>query len=168
MPKIIPPDTQIEVIDAVLDLVDDGKSLTQACKEVGFPRKTVEGWIESDSTFSARYLRARANRAEKLFEEALTIQDEKPDCVIDLNADGEGGRSRIDPGFVSWQKNRVDLRMRMIAKMEPHKYGDRVELAHSGEIKQSGAVDLSNLSDAELIAWHAMQEKVEASADSKS
>lgn len=104
--------------------------------EIGFPRKTVEGWIDIDPLLSAQYERARSNRADKIFEEILVIQDEKPESVIQLGADGEGGTQRIDPAFVTWQKNRVDARKWMLGKMAPKKYGDKVEMEHSGEIRR--------------------------------
>lgn len=136
MGKATSPDTRSEVLEEVFDLIDEGKSLRQACSEVGFPRKTVEGWVDADPDLSAQYERARGNRADKIFEEILMIQDEKPDSVVQLGADGEGGSQRIDPAFVTWQKNRVDARKWMLGKMAPKKYGDRVEMEHSGEIRR--------------------------------
>ena len=53
------PDTREEVIEAILALVDDGKSLRQACKEIDFPRKTFEGWVDADEALAAQYERAR-------------------------------------------------------------------------------------------------------------
>lgn len=151
MPKIIPPDTKAEVLAKAFDLVDEGKSLRQACAEIGFPRKTVEGWIDADPLLSAQYERARNNRADKIFEEILVIQDEKPESVIQLGADGEGGTQRIDPAFVTWQKNRVDARKWMLGKMSPKKYGERVELEHSGEVKSGESADLTKLKADDLL-----------------
>lgn len=157
-------DERAEIIAKAIELVDEGKSLRQACAEIGFPRKTVEMWIDADPELSTQYLRARANRAEKLLEEALSIQDERPDSVIQLGPEGEGGTKRIDPAFVSWQANRVNLRMRMIAKMDPKRYGDRVELEHSGEVKSSAGADLSKLSVEELATLRALRVKAEPDA----
>lgn len=163
MPKIYTPDTRSEVIAAVLALVDEGKSLRQACSEIDFPRKTFEGWIDSDQELSAQYERARANRADKIFEEMLTIQDERPEDVIQLGSDGEGGTKRIDPAFVAWQKNRVDVRKWMLGKMAPKRFGDRVELEHSGEVKNAGP-DLSRLPTEDLTAMRAILAKVDDAA----
>lgn len=160
------PDTKTEVIAAILALVDDGKSLRQACKEIDFPRKTFEGWIDSDPDLAAQYGRARENRADKIFEEILVIQDEKPDSVVQLSPDGEGGSQRIDPAFVTWQKNRIDARKWILGKMAPKKYGDRVELEHSGEIKTPAEADLSKLSIEDLVTLRAIQAKAAPDAPS--
>ena len=101
----------------------------------------MEGWVDADPDLSAQYERARGNRADKIFEEILVIQDEKPDSVVQLGADGEGGSQRIDPAFVTWQKNRVDVRKWMLGKMAPKKYGDQVKIEHSGEINSRSPVD---------------------------
>jgi len=153
------PDTRQEVIAAILELVDDGKSLRQACKEIGFPRKTFEHWVDADPELKAQYARARDNRAEKLFEEILTIQDERPEEVIQLDPNGEGGTKRIDPAFVTWQKNRVEARRWMIGKMAPKKYGDKVDVELSGSVKSESDFDLSKLTPEELIALRALQAK---------
>ena len=129
---------------------------------------TVEDWIDADEALSVQYLRARTRRAEKLFEEALTIQDEVPERVIQLGPEGEGGTSRLDPAWVAWQNHRVNLRMRMIAKMDPKRYGDKTQLEHSGKIETTPAVDLDKLSDAELASLQAMLEKGSPVAPSES
>lgn len=156
------PDTKEEVIAAILSSVDDGKSLRQACREIDFPRQTFEHWLEADKKLMGQYERARANRADKIFEEILSIQDEKPDSVIQLGPEGEGGTQRIDPAFVSWQKNRVDARKWMLGKMAPKKYGDRVELEHSGEVKTGDKMDLSKLSTDDLVTLRTIQAKAVA------
>jgi len=144
-----PPDTKAEVIEQILSLVDDGKSLRQACKEIDFPRKTFEGWLEADEDLSAQYARARENRAEKIFEEILTIAD-RPAPTTDSGA--------TDSGDVQHRRLQIDTRRWMLGKMSPKKYGDKVELAHSGEIK-THSFDLSKLSDEELAAMTSIAEK---------
>ena len=135
------PDDKKAISAAIIALVDEGKSLRQACAEVDFPRQTFEHWLDDDKELSGQYERARANRADKMFEEILAIQDEPPAFVIQLGGEGEGGTQRIDPAFVSWQKNRVDTRKWMLGKMAPKKYGDRMEIEHSGGIHSRPPVD---------------------------
>ena len=143
------PEKRAEVIEKILSLVDDGKSLRQACKEIDFPRKTFEGWLEADEELSAQYARARENRAEKIFEEIITIAD-RPSPTTDSGA--------TDSGDVQHRRLQIDARRWMLGKMSPKKYGDKVELSHSGEIKTTG-FDLSKLSDEELAAMTSIAEK---------
>ena len=150
-----PPDTRAEVIEQILALVDDGKSLRQACKEIDFPRKTFEGWLEADEELSAQYARARENRAEKIFEEILTIAD-RPAPTTDSGA--------TDSGDVQHRRLQIDARKWMLGKMSPKKYGDKIDLEHSGSVKTYSDFDLSKLSTEELVNLRRMREKAATDA----
>ena len=150
-----PPDTRAEVIEQILALVDDGKSLRQACKEIDFPRKTFEGWLEADEELSAQYARARENRAEKIFEEILTIAD-RPAPTTDSGA--------TDSGDVQHRRLQIDARRWMLGKMSPKKYGDKIDLEHSGSVKTYSDFDLSKLSTEELVNLRRMREKAATDA----
>lgn len=143
------PEKKAEVIEKVLSLVDDGKSLRQACAEINFERKTFEYWMANDDELASQYARARENRAEKIFEEIITIAD-RPSPTTDSGA--------TDSGDVQHRRLQIDARRWMLGKMSPKKYGDKVELSHSGEIKTTG-FDLSKLSDEELAAMTSIAEK---------
>lgn len=118
-----------ETIAAILAMVESGLSLRKACEAIKFERKTFEYWVSKDRELASQYERAREHRADSIFEEILEIQDEKPESVIQLGADGEVGTQRIDPAFVTWQKNRIDARKWMLGKMSPKKYGEKLELS---------------------------------------
>ena len=162
MPKIYAPEEKKEWSEKILALVRR-KSLRKACEEVGFALSTFEDWVDADESLSVQYLRARKMRAETLFEEALDIQDETPANVIQLGEEGKPSSSRVDPAHVAWQNHRANLRMRMIAKMDPKRFGDRVELEHSGEVKSAGP-DLSRLPAEDLTAMRAILAKVDDAA----
>lgn len=143
--KAIPPDTRAEVIAAILSLVDDGKSLRSACKEIDFERKTFEGWIAADPELSSQYERARNNRAEKIFEEMLLIADTPQIGTVETAK--EWGTEVKTADMIEHRRLQVDTRKWMLGKMAPKKYGDRVELEHSGEIKRP-----ANETEAEILA----------------
>lgn len=151
------PDTRQEVIESILALVDDGKSLRQACKEIDFPRKTFEHWVDADPVLAAQYERARANRADKLFEEILFIADTPQIGTIETSK--EWGVEVKTADMIDHRRIQIDARKWMLGKMAPKKYGDRVELEHSGEVKTNHDFDLSKLSPEDLIALRAIQTK---------
>lgn len=157
MGKRINPDTKAEVIEAVLALVDDGKSLRQACKEVDFERKTFEKWIAADPDLSSQYERARANRADKLFEEILAIADTVQIGTVETIK--EWGVEVKTADMIEHRRLQIDARKWMLGKMAPKKYGEKVELEHSGEIRSNDSVDLTKLSTDELIALRALRAK---------
>lgn len=157
-----PPDTKAEVIERILSLVDDGKSLRQACKEIDFPRKTFEGWLEADEELSAQYARARENRAEKIFEEILFIADNPQ--IGTTETIKEWGVEVKTGDMTEHRRIQIDARKWMLGKMSPKKYGDKIDLEHSGSVKTSSDFDLSKLSTDELVNLRRMREKAATDA----
>ena len=75
---------------------------------------------------------------EILFEECLEIIDQAPVLC------GSEGNTRIDPAFINMQKNRAEIRMKMLAKFNPKKYGDKLGVEAEGNISltvQTGVPD---------------------------
>ena len=154
------PDTKEEVIAAILSSVDDGKSLRQACREIDFPRQTFEHWLEADKKLMGQYERARANRADKLFEEILSIADTPQIGTIETTK--EWGVEVKTADMIDHRRIQIDARKWMLGKMAPKKYGDRVELEHSGEVKTGDKMDLSKLSTDDLVTLRTIQAKAVA------
>lgn len=161
MNYVTPPDTRLEVIEAVLNGVDDGKSLAQICREIDFPRKTFEGWLDGDPDLAARYARARENRAEKIFEQILEISDNPKMGTIETAK--EWGTEVQTRDMIEHRRLQVDSRKWMLARMHPRKYGDRLALDHAGKI-DTNAPDLTKLSGEELAQFRALAAKAQPDA----
>lgn len=157
------PEKKAEILEKIL-LLTRTKSMAKACAEIGVPQSTVEDWIEADPVISGQYLRAREFRADYLNEESIEILDKPPEKIVQLGEEGEGGSSRIDPAWVALQAHRANLRQRVIRQMAPKKFGDRLELAHSGRVDTGGAADLSKLTIEELATMRALRAKASPDA----
>lgn len=162
MSERIPPDTKQEVIEAILGHIDDGMSLRAACVKIDFPRKTFERWLDSDLDLCAQYERARANRSDKIFEEMLMIADTP--LIGKIETTKEWGVEERTADMIEHRRLQVETRKWMLGKMAPKKYGDRVELEHSGEVKTSDSADLSKLSLDELSTLRALRAKASTDA----
>ena len=81
-------------------------------------------WIDADKDFAVQYACAREIRADKLFEEILTIADSKPD---DKMVDKDGNIV-IDSSAVQRNRLQVDARKWILAKMSPKKYGEKMDV----------------------------------------
>jgi hypothetical protein len=94
-----------------------GESLSRICEDEDMPAKsTVTGWVLADHEgFAAQYARAREAQAEHYAEEIVQIAD----------TEGDSAKAR----------NRIDARKWTASKLLPKRYGDRVELEHSGSIQ---------------------------------
>lgn len=118
--------------DAIIIWIAQGKTLREYCRQPNTPCwVTVYNWLEKDSIFAARFAHARDSGADAIAEETLEIIDTFP-----MQTDGDSG-SRLDSAHVAWMKNRVELRMKLLAKWNPRKYGDKLDLNHKGELQVS-------------------------------
>lgn len=105
-----------------------GESLAAICRDPLMPvQTTVYRWIATIPEFQQLYACAREDQAETLADQIQDLADEQPAQVVD-----DKGIARVDNGWVTWQKNRVDARKWVAAKLKPKKYGDKVTNQHEG------------------------------------
>ena len=114
--------------DAIIEWVSLGKTLREWCRENNLHFSTVYDWIEKDEEFARRFARAREIGHDVIAEETMEIIDTFP-----MMAESENGGSRVDSGHVTWLRNRVDQRLKLLAKWNPKKYGDKVDVTSGGE-----------------------------------
>jgi len=122
--------------------VGTGSSITKACRQANTISKTtffewlkpkgVGGHTKEDAErWTNQYAYALNDREDSMFEELLEIGDgNNADVYID-----DDGQPKIDGNTVQRDKLRTDLRKWMLARMNPKKYGDKIETIHKGEIK---------------------------------
>lgn len=112
-----------ERIAAVIAGLSCGTPLTVICREDGMPDpETVRNWMNADPELASAIARARETGFDALAEQALALIDEEPARV-------EG---RIDPGHVQWRRAQVDTRLKLLAKWDPKRYGERTQTAITG------------------------------------
>ncbi len=133
------PEQRAAAITAVLEGLAKGTPLTVICRQDGMPEdRTIRLWAEQDEELSSAIARAREAGFDALAVEALTIQDQEPEMAI-----GADGSSRRDSAWVAWQRNRVETRLKLLAKWDPKRYGEMIK---------HGNADGSNLDLAGMIA----------------
>jgi hypothetical protein len=108
-------------VDEICTRVANGTPLREICREEGKPAwTTFYNWINADKALFERFSRARELGTDAIAEDAIAILDAIPERI-------DGGR--MDSAYVQWQKNRVEMRLKLLAKWNPRKYGDRQILA---------------------------------------
>jgi len=121
----------------ICDRIADGESLVKICSDPKMPKKTaVYEWLLRHKEFADIYARAREDQADTLADEIHAIADELPQQIVDE----KGKTSRYDSAYVQWQKNRVDARKWVAAKLKPKKYSDRI--AHVGD-QEADAININ-------------------------
>lgn len=118
-----------EIADEICEWIADGRSLREWCRQHGKPTwSAVYAWLRADADFSARFALARDVGADAIAEDTLALLDAAPERHATQFGD------KIDPAHVQWTKNRADQRLKLLAKWNPKKYGDRVDVNHGGQV----------------------------------
>ena len=122
-----------EIATKICEWIANGKTLREWCRIEGNPTwTTVYRWMEKDEEFSHRIAHAREMGHDAIAEETLEIIDTKPEMAESWSK--EGGSSHRDGAHVTWLKNRAEQRMKLLAKWNPKKYGDKVGVQHEGGV----------------------------------
>lgn len=117
-----------ELVDEICERVANGTPLRVICREEGKPTwSTVYQWISQDKEFSTRFAQARELGTDAIAEDLMSELYAEPERIL-----SEGG-NRIDQGYVSLVKARADIKLKLLAKWNPKRYGDRQILAGDKE-----------------------------------
>lgn len=88
----------------------------------------VMAWLGENKDFAEHYARVKREQVELLVDDMLEIADDGRNDTFE-DADGN---EHVDTDVIQRSKLRVDTRKWLAAKLMPKKYGDKVELEHSG------------------------------------
>lgn len=129
-----------EVATRICEEISAGRSLRTICTDEGMPDKaTVFRWLAAHEAFRDQYARAREAQADAMLEEILEIAD---DGRSDSYTDDEGN-VRTDNDVIARSRLRVDARKWAMSKMAPKKYGEKLDLNHSGSVALHPTINLN-------------------------
>ena len=83
--------------------------------------RTVYDWQDADKDFFARIAHARELGEEAIAQQCLEIADERPERT---------GFGNVDGGDVQHRKLRIETRLKLLAKWNPRKWGEKVDMNH--------------------------------------
>ena len=151
-----------ELAAEICEEIAEGAVLSAVCAKDGRPSmRTVLRWLDRYDGFAKLYDRAREIRADVWGDEIILISDDRSDDYVD-KIRGDGSVDRVlDAEHVQRSKLRVDARKWLMAKAAPRRYGERLDLNHSGGIKLDSDPDLSDLADDELAVMRLLLVKAE-------
>jgi hypothetical protein len=115
-----------EKADAICARLAEAESLRAICRDMGISHSLVLKWASENEAFRDQYTRAREYGAEADFDGLQDMADEPPERT----ASGS-----VDPGWIAWQRNRIDVRKWSLSKKLPKKYGDKMEHEHKGSVR---------------------------------
>ena len=85
--------------------------------------------MSEDKKLAENYARAMQLRQDALFDEIIEIADSQENDVS-IDADGN---AIINHNIVQRNKLQIDARKWSLAKMNPRKYGDKIDVVSDGE-----------------------------------
>ena len=124
--------------EITLKISRDCLSLRKVLIQDGMPSsETFYKWLDADKNKSKQYARACEDRHDILFDEIIEIADENDADVYIV-----GGEARIDGNTVQRSRLKIDARKWALSKMNPKKYGDKIEATIEGGDKPVNIVNL--------------------------
>jgi hypothetical protein len=127
-----------EIAREMCELLSEGIPLREICRKDGFPEwRTVYDWMNRDEDLSAAIARAREVGQDAIAEQIWLDMKQEPERIL-----SEGG-GRVDSGYVQWQKAKAEIALKLLAKWNPKRYGDRVQLAGDAENPLKVEADIS-------------------------
>lgn len=140
------------LVDAICAKLAEGVPLTEICRAKGMPApRTVRDWMAGDTEVSAAIARAREEGFDAIAADCLRIADtpmpgkiEKRELLgITTQTDDQGeAKAVVLPGakmvvteervedMLGHRKLQIDTRLKLLAKWDPKRYGERVAVDH--------------------------------------
>lgn len=119
-----------DIVTSICLRLAQGEPLAQICREDGMPcLVTVWNWQKADPSVSERIARAREAGFDQIAQDALDIAD---DGSRDYKP-SEDGRELPDHDHIQRSKLRVETRLKLLAKWDPKRYGERIAQELTGK-----------------------------------
>lgn len=132
---VVPENYRDDALEYLCEQLMHGVPLADICDQEMMPSKTlVLKWMATDVGFKRDFLEAQRVRALLESENILTIADGNSGKMLykeELDEDGEVIAQHYVREDVQRSRLRVDTRFKLLAKLEPEVFGDKVELGHT-------------------------------------
>jgi hypothetical protein len=126
MPGGRPSDYTPAIADEICTRLANGESLRAICnsdRDDFMPAAgTVLRWVSQNEEFREQYVRAREIQAETHADDIVAIAD----------GTSLGGEEKVS--LTARDRLRVDARKWVASKLLPKKYGDKIDVEHSGSV----------------------------------
>lgn len=133
------------IITQIAAGLSEGQTLRAMCREEDMPGYvTIYNWIKENSDFAERIACAREAGYDCIADQIIEIIDETSDDYVT----DKDGNERPNNEIVARSRLRAEMRLKLLAKWSPKKYGEKTETAITGA--DGGAIKIESLSDTEI------------------
>lgn len=122
----------------IADRLSKGEPLAVICRDEGMPGvQTVYDWRDAHPEFAVAIARAREDGFDAIAAECLEIaEDGSHDYKTKKRSNGEE-YEEFDSEHVQRSKLRIDTRLKLLAKWDPKRYGEKLELNNNHGVQDS-------------------------------
>ena len=121
-----------ELADEICQRLSNGEPLRQICRDDHMPAwQKIYEWMAKDEKLSGAIAHARDLGYDAMAEECLIIAD-TPQLGQTQVMDDKGSKVTIED-MLGHRKLKIETRLKLLAKFNPKKYGERVQIAGSKE-----------------------------------
>ena len=132
------PNEKLPLILARLEL---GEPLAVICRDDGMPSVvTVWRWEQESEETAKSIARARERGFDMIAADCLEIADDGTNDYIEKRRDDGSTYEAFDAEHVQRSKLRVDTRLKLLAKWDPKRYGDKQSIELDGRLETQGSL----------------------------
>lgn len=126
-----------EIGNKICERIANGETLLQICRDKNMPgRRTVHTWLLDDrkKEFQHNYAKAKDAQADYFFEEILDIAENGSNDWMEREFNNGTVVTVPDHEHIARSRLRVDVKKWYLSKVLPKKYGDKLDVEHSGDV----------------------------------
>jgi hypothetical protein len=141
-----------EIEDEICKRLAEGEPLRAICRDEHMPSwQAVYQWMDADEDFARRIAHARNLGHDAIAESALEIADDgRNDWMDRLDKDQVPIGYQLNGDHVQRSKLRIETRLKLLAKWNPKKYGERTAMELTGA--NGGPVQMTDTEAAAKLA----------------
>lgn len=107
----------------ICERISEGNTLSETCRELGIPRRSVHDWRAKHEYFALAYDVAKDAGYD-------AIADRLRSTARGRGEDAGGDSS----GDVQRDKLIIDTDLKLLSKWDPRRYGDKQQIEHQGKV----------------------------------
>ena len=120
-----------ELVAEIVLRISKGEPLRQICRDEHMPNwSVVYDWQNARPELSQRIAHARELGEEAIAQECLEIADNATNDWMEVNGREGETAYKLNGEHVQRSKLRIETRLKLLAKWNPRKWGEKVDLNH--------------------------------------
>lgn len=137
------------LVDEICARLSKGEPLAVVCRDPHMPcDDTVRNWADKDEAVSRAIARAREAGHDSIAADCLAIADDaRNDWMERQAAEGDEKAAQFNAEHVQRSKLRIDTRLKLLAKWDPKRWGERQQIEHTGKMTLESLVTSSYKGD---------------------